>query len=136
MFGNGLRASLWREFVTRFNITQIGELYGSTEGNANMINVDNKEGSCGFISQIAPFFYPATLIQIDENTGEPVRDKNGICVQAKPGFAGEFVGKIIENDPTRAFDGELCGKDSQMISLMIGIFVIPKKKVERIAYQL
>ena len=36
MFGNGLRASIWSDFVTRFNIKQIGELYGSTEGNANI----------------------------------------------------------------------------------------------------
>ena len=36
MFGNGLRGSIWNEFVTRFNIGQIGELYGSTEGNANI----------------------------------------------------------------------------------------------------
>ncbi|KAI2803774.1 hypothetical protein BLOT_007910 [Blomia tropicalis] len=105
MFGNGLRGSIWNEFVTRFNIGQIGELYGSTEGNANIINVDNKEGSCGFISQIAPFLYPATLIKVDENTGEAIRDKNGICVKVQAGETGEFVGKIIENDPTRAFDG-------------------------------
>ena len=36
LFGNGLRPNIWREFVTRFNIPQIGELYGSTEGNASM----------------------------------------------------------------------------------------------------
>ncbi|XP_046919481.2 fatty acid transport protein 1 [Dermatophagoides farinae] len=104
MFGNGLRQKIWKDFVNRFNIKQIGELYGSTEGNANMINVDNKEGACGFISQIAPIIYPARLIRIDEDTGKPIRDKNGLCVCVKPGETGEFVGKITA-DPTRAFDG-------------------------------
>lgn len=36
MFGNGLRPQIWKQFVERFNIPQIGELYGSTEGNANV----------------------------------------------------------------------------------------------------
>lgn len=36
MFGNGLRPNIWKNFVERFNIKQIGELYGSTEGNANI----------------------------------------------------------------------------------------------------
>lgn len=36
MYGNGLRAEIWSEFVNRFNIAKIGELYGSTEGNSNI----------------------------------------------------------------------------------------------------
>lgn len=36
VFGNGLRQEIWRDFKTRFNIKQIGEVYGSTEGNANV----------------------------------------------------------------------------------------------------
>ena len=123
IFGNGLRPKIWREFTERFNIKQVGELYGSTEGNANIseffqirwrtrlllnylaVNVDNKEGACGFLSQIAPFLYPATLIKVKESTGEHIRDENGLCVRAKPFETGEFVGKIIDSDPTRAFDG-------------------------------
>ena len=35
MFGNGLRAEIWKEFVERFNV-EIGELYGSTEGTSNL----------------------------------------------------------------------------------------------------
>ena len=38
MFGNGLRPELWNEFVSRFGISKIGELYGSTEGNSNIGN--------------------------------------------------------------------------------------------------
>lgn len=36
MFGNGLRAKIWHDFASRFNIKQIGEFYGATEGNANV----------------------------------------------------------------------------------------------------
>lgn len=36
MFGNGLRKEIWPDFVKRFGINQINELYGSTEGNTNM----------------------------------------------------------------------------------------------------
>jgi len=57
------------------------------------------------LSQIAPFLYPATLIKVIETTGEHVRDENGICVRAKPFETGEFVGKIIDTDVTRSFDG-------------------------------
>ena len=36
MFGNGLRPQIWREFVSRFNIENISEFYGATEGNSNI----------------------------------------------------------------------------------------------------
>ena len=40
--GNGLKASIWTEFTHRFNIPICVEFYGSTEGNANMINITGK----------------------------------------------------------------------------------------------
>ena len=49
------------------------------------VNPDNKVGAVGFTTMIAPFLYPITLIKIDERTGEHVRDRNGVCVRAKPG---------------------------------------------------
>ena len=105
MFGNGLRPKIWRSFVERFGIAQTGELYGSTEGNANVINTDNREGACGFVSQLLPRLYPVCLIKVDEETNLPVRDKNGMCIRCGPGESGEFVGKIVQSDPTRSFDG-------------------------------
>jgi len=36
MFGNGLRPQIWSQFVKRFNIKDIGEFYGATEGNSNI----------------------------------------------------------------------------------------------------
>jgi acyl-CoA synthetase (AMP-forming)/AMP-acid ligase II len=36
--GNGLRPEIWNEFQRRFNVPEIGEFYGATEGNAGCIN--------------------------------------------------------------------------------------------------
>lgn len=36
MVGNGLRPAIWKQFVERFNIPQVVELYAATEGNANI----------------------------------------------------------------------------------------------------
>lgn len=95
--------------------------YLKLKGFFSVVNVDNKEGSCGFISQIASFLYPATLIKVDENTDEPIRSKHGLCVKVKPGETGEFVGKIIENDPTRAFDG-YANKEANRKKIIYDVF--------------
>lgn len=44
--GNGLRQSIWEEFMNRFNISQIAEFYGATECNCSLGNFDNKVGTC------------------------------------------------------------------------------------------
>lgn len=36
MYGNGLRSQIWKEFTQRFNIKEVGEFYGATEGNSNI----------------------------------------------------------------------------------------------------
>jgi solute carrier family 27 (fatty acid transporter), member 1/4 len=41
MYGNGLRPQIWKEFVDRFKIPHIGEVYGATESNTNLANIDN-----------------------------------------------------------------------------------------------
>jgi acyl-CoA synthetase (AMP-forming)/AMP-acid ligase II len=35
-YGNGLRPQIWEPFMERFNVGQIGEFYGATEGNASI----------------------------------------------------------------------------------------------------
>lgn len=51
--GNGLRPSVWEEFVRRFGIQRVGEFYGATECNCSLINIDGKVsfyGGClGFL---------------------------------------------------------------------------------------
>ena len=38
MYGSGMKAQIWTEFVRRFNIAKVSEFYGSTEGNASISN--------------------------------------------------------------------------------------------------
>ncbi len=54
VFGNGLRAQIWHEFLDRYRVEQIGEFYGATEGNANVVNNDNHPGNTRLPSSL-PF---------------------------------------------------------------------------------
>uniref|UniRef100_A0A8C1LE81 Arachidonate--CoA ligase n=1 Tax=Cyprinus carpio TaxID=7962 RepID=A0A8C1LE81_CYPCA len=103
--GNGLRQSIWEEFTTRFNVPQIAEFYGATECNCSLGNFDNKTGACGFNSRILPFFYPIRLVKVDEETMDLIRGPDGVCIPCGPGEPGQLVGRIIQNDPLRRFDG-------------------------------
>ncbi|XP_065323615.1 long-chain fatty acid transport protein 4-like isoform X2 [Gordionus sp. m RMFG-2023] len=106
IYGNGLRRQIWHEFVERFDIREVGEFYGATESNANMVNIDNTFGAVGFNSVLFPCFLPITLIKVDSETGEPLRSPHsGLCVKCKPGQPGELVGKIIKSDPVTTFQG-------------------------------
>ncbi|XP_055605890.1 long-chain fatty acid transport protein 4-like [Uranotaenia lowii] len=79
IFGNGLRPQIWPQFVERFNIPRVAEFYGATEGNANIVNIDNTVGAIGFVSRIIPAVYPISIIRADPATGEPIRGKDGLC---------------------------------------------------------
>uniref|UniRef100_A0A4W5MJW8 Arachidonate--CoA ligase n=1 Tax=Hucho hucho TaxID=62062 RepID=A0A4W5MJW8_9TELE len=103
--GNGLRQSIWEEFTSRFNVPQIAEFYGATECNCSLGNFGNMTGACGFNSQILPFIYPIRLVKVDEETMELIRGPDGVCIPCKPGEPGQLVGRIIQNDPLRRFDG-------------------------------
>ena len=43
--GNGLRPDIWDDFKDRFNIKNILEFYGATEGNVSLMNYDGKSGA-------------------------------------------------------------------------------------------
>ncbi|KAI5635962.1 AMP-binding enzyme domain-containing protein [Phthorimaea operculella] len=105
IFGNGLRPQIWKEFVKRFDIKYVVEFYGATEGNANIANCDNTPGAIGFVSRIIPSVYPIAIIKVDQETGEPVRDANGLCQLAKPDEPGVFIGKINHSNPARQYLG-------------------------------
>ncbi|KJH42576.1 AMP-binding enzyme [Dictyocaulus viviparus] len=115
MWGNGLRAEIWKDFVGRFKIQRIGELYGSTEGNSNIVNIDNHVGSCGFFP-IYPFLtslYPVRLIKVNQETGEILRDATGLCIPCRPGELGEMVGVIKNRDLLLKFEGYVDKEDTQ-----------------------
>lgn len=110
MFGNGMRPNLWLPFQERFKVPWIAEVYGTSEGNAQIVNLDGKPGACGFLSRFLPRklmkkIYPVSIIKCNPDSGEPIRDEKGLCIPCEPGEVGQFIGKIVEKDPVRNFDG-------------------------------
>ncbi|XP_018419558.1 PREDICTED: long-chain fatty acid transport protein 4 [Nanorana parkeri] len=106
--GNGLRPAIWKEFMTRFRVPQIAEFYGATECNCSLGNFDNNLSQtldCGFNSRILPFVYPIRLMKVNEDTMELIRTSEGLCIPCQPGEPGQLVGRIIQSDPLRRFDG-------------------------------
>jgi len=104
MFGNGLRPQIWQQFVTRFNIEQINEFYGSTEGNCSCGNFSNKVGAVGFISVLFPFLLPLSIIKVDKNR-EPMRSPSGLALPCEYGEPGELMGRIDRGHPVRDYHG-------------------------------
>jgi len=105
MFGNGLRPEIWTDFTHRFNIQDIAEFYGSTEGNSQVLNFDNTVGAVGFVPVLFSSILPLGTIKVDEK-GDPIRDPaTGLCIRCGVGEPGEFVGVIQQNHPLREFVG-------------------------------
>ena len=53
-------------FVLRFNIEDISEFYGSTEGNSNILNFDNTVGAVGFVPVLFSSILPLGPIKVLE----------------------------------------------------------------------
>uniref|UniRef100_A0A671Y3Q1 long-chain-fatty-acid--CoA ligase n=1 Tax=Sparus aurata TaxID=8175 RepID=A0A671Y3Q1_SPAAU len=97
--GNGVRAEIWREFVSRFGNIQIKEFYASTEGNVGFVNYAGRIGAVGRVNFLHRKLFPYTLIQYDTERDEPVRDANGLCVESLTGETGLLVSKITDIAP-------------------------------------
>ncbi|XP_076231493.1 long-chain fatty acid transport protein 4 [Calliopsis andreniformis] len=108
MFGNGMRPQIWSDFVKRFKIKLICEFYGSSEGNANIINLDGRIGAVGFLPLIIPrALVPLAVIRVNKETYEPVRGPDRLCIRADTNEPGMFIGLIKEGNPLREFNGYL-----------------------------
>jgi len=92
--GNGLRADIWAEFQQRFRIPRIFEFYASTEGNVSLFNIEGRLGAVGRIPPYLAHRFPTTLIKLDAETGEPLRDARGLCVRCAANEPGEALGRI------------------------------------------
>jgi fatty-acyl-CoA synthase len=103
-FGNGLRGEVWSEMVARFQIPDVLEFYGSTEGNVSTFNYDSKIGSIGRIPKWVRNKVNLRLVQFDTETEQPVRNLQGLCIECGPGQVGECLGKI-GSDPRFDYSG-------------------------------
>ena len=94
MIGTGLAPELWEQWVRRFGPMDIFEGWGSTESNANVINVDNRVGSCGRV----PFWEKTNLrlVRYDSDSGTYPRGPDGFMQLVDVNEPGEAIGMIID----------------------------------------
>ena len=107
-FGNGLRPEIWNAFQRRFNIAEIGEFYGSTEGNVVLFNHCQNffgQGAIGRAGWLLRKIQGWKVAKFDVLTEECVRGANGLCMEAGLNEPGELLGIIKDSDPLTRFDG-------------------------------
>lgn len=93
MYGNGMKAQTWKLFIEKFNVKQIFEFYGSTEGNFGFFNLNNAVGSVGYMPIYAEPFSPHCLVKCDP-MGNPIRNKAGFFTVVDPDEPGLLICKI------------------------------------------
>jgi fatty-acyl-CoA synthase len=105
--GNGLRPDIWEEFQDRFAIPQILEFYGATEGNVALFNADGKVGAIGRMSPLMQRIMKIKLVRFDDEKEEPMRGRDGFCIECATGEPGEAIGLIPKdpNAPVGHFEG-------------------------------
>lgn len=119
--GNGLRENVWKVFYDRFNINCI-EFYAASEGNCTMINITSKIGACGFVPLVNKFFkfLSVYLIKVD-NEMNPIRDRNGHCIECKTGEKGLLIG-MIGNTAKTAYNGYANNKKASNSKIIENVF--------------
>ncbi|KAM9376048.1 long-chain fatty acid transport protein 2-like [Pholidichthys leucotaenia] len=104
--GNGIRADVWREFITRFGNVQIREFYGATEGNFSLLNYSGKIGAIGRDTFLHKKAFPYAVIKYDMDKEEPLRDSSGFCIETARGEPGLLVSKITTSNPFSGYAGD------------------------------
>lgn len=99
--GNGLQADVWLKFQDRFDIPHILEYYAATEGMLSLYNCEGKPGAIGRIPPYLEKFFAVKLIQVDQETGQPLRNADGFCIISATDEPGEAICPIKD----RSFDG-------------------------------
>jgi fatty-acyl-CoA synthase len=90
--GAGLRPDIWTAFQERFGIARIVEMYGATEGNVALQNVDGRVGSVG---KPHPMLEDQVeLACIDLAHGALIRGADGFCLPCPPDEPGELLGRV------------------------------------------
>mmetsp|Transcript_16508 Transcript_16508/g.36472 ORF Transcript_16508/g.36472 Transcript_16508/m.36472 type:complete len:636 (+) Transcript_16508:47-1954(+) len=108
--GNGLRPEVWDDFQDGFAIDQVAEFYGATEGNGALINLCHRSdkasrGAVGRAGALITKVQGFKIAKFDVENEEPVRGKDGRCVECAPGEAGELLMPILQGKSTTEFVG-------------------------------
>lgn len=121
--GNGLRPEVWKSFQKKARIPHIVEFYGSTEGNASLVNFDGTVGAVGRYPDILKGLTNLRIVKFDPPTGELIRDAKGHCVEAGPNEPGELIARI-DNSEARfryeGYKGKSLEEDEKIISNAFG----------------
>src|SRR5262245_21809978 len=86
--GAGLRPDVWTAFQERFGIARIVEMYGATEGNVALQNLENRVGSVG--RPHALLEDSVRLARVDLADGTLVRGADGLCIDCAADEPGEL----------------------------------------------
>lgn len=95
--GNGMRPDIWNAFRDRFDIPEIFEFYGASDGNTVFINSFNKDSSIGFCIS------PIVVAQYDANNDTIARNQQGLCIAASNGEPGLLLGEISQYTPYEGY---------------------------------
>jgi len=111
--GNGMRRDVWEQFQERFNLPQIVEFYGSTEGNVGLVNATNHPGAIGRVPSYLRSRFNIDLVKFELETEMPLRRADGHCVVCAPDEVGEAIGRIDPEDARFRFDGYGSEEDTE-----------------------
>lgn len=113
--GNGLRPEIWDQFQRRFNIPEILEFYGATEGAGALINFCQKyeaQGAVGHMGALFRKITPTVIVKFDVEKEVPIRDpKTGFCIVCAPNETGELLNQVksliktSSGEEVKNFDG-------------------------------
>jgi len=101
--GAGLRADVWAAFQERFGVPRIVEMYGATEGNVALQNLDGRVGSVGKPHGTAED--QVALARFDHAVGDIVRGADGFAVRCGADEPGELLGKVGGSAGAMEYDG-------------------------------
>jgi len=59
------------------------------------VNSESYPGAIGFQTRLLPWVYPVTLIRVNEETGEPIRDHRGLCTRCEPGQSVSLSSTVL-----------------------------------------
>ncbi len=90
--GAGLRADVWTAFQARFGIPRIVEMYGATEGNVALQNLEGRVGSVG--KPHAMLDGQVALVRFDHHVGDIARGADGFAIACADDEPGELLGKV------------------------------------------
>ena len=103
--GNGLRPDVWTAFVERFNIPEVIEFYGATEGNISLMNIGGPAGAIGRLPSFLKSKLNGEIIRYDVESGTHIKTKGGFCQKTEAGEVGELIGEIKPGESRFKYDG-------------------------------